>query len=93
MHIWDVGTSPSTLKQMVSTEFACVLAAMTNIYLAYVVGNRDQKLTLRIKNLLEPSLPVVEHRMASSPWCRSIAICPTENYVVLGFENATVRFF
>ena len=31
--------------------------------------------------------------MASSPWCSSIAICPTENYVVLGFENATVRFF
>jgi hypothetical protein len=31
--------------------------------------------------------------MASSPWCKSIAICPTENYVVLGFENATVRFF
>lgn len=93
LHIWDVGTSPSTLKQTISTEFACVLAAMTNIYLAYVVGNRDQKLTLRIKNLLDPSLPVVEHRMASSPWCRSIAICPTENYVVLGFENATVRFF
>jgi len=93
LQIWDVGTCPSTLKQTIPVEFACILAAMTNVYLAYVVGNRDQKLTLRIRNLLEPSVDVVEYRMASSPWCKSIAICPTENYVVLGFENATVRFF
>lgn len=31
--------------------------------------------------------------MSSSPWCKSIAICPKENYVVVGFENSTVRFF
>lgn len=31
--------------------------------------------------------------MLSSPWCRSIAICPLENYVVVGFENSVVRFF
>jgi hypothetical protein len=31
--------------------------------------------------------------MASSPWCRSIAIDKKENYVVVGFENSTVRFF
>lgn len=48
LQIWDVGTSPSTLKQMVSAEFACVLAAMTKVYLAYVVGNRDQKLTVML---------------------------------------------
>lgn len=31
--------------------------------------------------------------MQSSPWCRSIAICPLESYVVVGFENSIVRFF
>jgi WD40 repeat protein len=31
--------------------------------------------------------------MVSSPWCSSIAISPTGNYVLVGFENATVRFF
>jgi hypothetical protein len=31
--------------------------------------------------------------MSSSVWCRSIAVCPKENYVVVGFENSTVRFF
>lgn len=31
--------------------------------------------------------------MASSPWCSSITICPEENYVVVGFEDSTVRFF
>lgn len=31
--------------------------------------------------------------MASKPWCRSIAVCPKENYVAVGFENSIVRFF
>lgn len=31
--------------------------------------------------------------MPSTLWCCSIAICPSENYVVVGFENALVRFF
>src|SRR5437667_10097051 len=31
--------------------------------------------------------------MPSSPWCRSIAVCPMENYVVVGFENSVIRFF
>jgi hypothetical protein len=44
-------------------------------------------------NLVEPSTPAVEYRMPSSQWCRSIAISPSENYVVVGFENALVRFF
>jgi hypothetical protein len=36
---------------------------------------------------------VVEHRMPSSVWCKSIAIDPKENYVVIGFETSLVRFF
>lgn len=31
--------------------------------------------------------------MPSSRWCTSIAISPREDYVVVGFENAIVRFF
>ena len=31
--------------------------------------------------------------MPSSLWCKSIALCSKENYVVVGFENSVVRFF
>jgi hypothetical protein len=31
--------------------------------------------------------------MPSSLWCKSMAICSKENYVVVGFENSIVRFF
>lgn len=31
--------------------------------------------------------------MPSSPWCKSIAIDRNENYVAVGFEESTVRFF
>lgn len=31
--------------------------------------------------------------MPSSLWCRSLAICPKENIVVVGFDNAVVRFY
>lgn len=44
-------------------------------------------------NLVQPATPVVEYRMPSSPWCRSISVCPKENYVVVGYENSVVRFF
>ena len=44
-------------------------------------------------NLVQPTAPVVEYRMPSSLWCRSISVCPKENYVVVGFENSIVRFF
>ena len=44
-------------------------------------------------NLVQPSTPAIDYRMASSPWCRSIAICPKENYVVIGFDNSLVRLY
>ena len=44
-------------------------------------------------NLVQPTAPAVEYRMPSSLWCRSISVCPKENYVVVGFENSIVRFF
>jgi hypothetical protein len=44
-------------------------------------------------NLIEATVPVIEYRMPSSLWCHSICICPSENYVVVGFDHAIVRFF
>ncbi|KAH8673456.1 hypothetical protein BX600DRAFT_508720 [Xylariales sp. PMI_506] len=93
VHAWDVGTSPPAMKRAISTESTCILAAVAKQYLAYIIGTRDQKLTLRIIDLVQASAPVIEYRMPSSPWCRSIAIDRKENYVVVGFENAVVRFF
>ena len=47
IHIWDVGTSPPTMSRAISTESACVLAAVTRCFLTYIVGTRDQKLTVK----------------------------------------------
>ncbi|PGH32631.1 hypothetical protein GX50_04545 [[Emmonsia] crescens] len=93
IHLWDVGTSPPTMKRAFSTDSTCLLAAVTKMYLAYVIGTRDNKLTLRIINLIDASAPVVEYRMSSALWCKCITVCPMENYVVIGFENSIVRFF
>ncbi|KAK4124222.1 hypothetical protein N657DRAFT_594909 [Parathielavia appendiculata] len=93
IHVWDVGTSPPTLMRAILPESTCILAAVAKVHLAYIIGTRDQKLTLRVVNLVQPMTPVVEYRIPSSLWCKSIAIDRQENYVVVGFENATVRFF
>ncbi|KAL5324907.1 hypothetical protein ACEPPN_006026 [Leptodophora sp. 'Broadleaf-Isolate-01'] len=93
INIWDVGASSPILGRAVLTESNCVLAAVTKVHLAYIIGTRDQKLTLRIVNLIQPSVPMIEYRMPSSPWCHSICIDPKENHVVVGFDNSTLRFF
>lgn len=46
IYIWDLGMSPPTLGRAISTESTCVLAAVTKAHLAYVIGTRDQKLTV-----------------------------------------------
>jgi hypothetical protein len=48
VHIWDVGASPLTLRRAISTESTCILAAVTESYLVYIIGTRDQKLTVRL---------------------------------------------
>jgi hypothetical protein len=47
IQIWDVGTSPPTIMRSISTESTCVLAAVTKVYLASIIGTRDQKLTVK----------------------------------------------
>ncbi|KAL1953032.1 hypothetical protein VTO42DRAFT_3741 [Malbranchea cinnamomea] len=93
IQIWDVGTSPPTFTRAISTENTCLMAAVTKSFLAYIVGPRDQKLTLRIINLTQADARIAEYHMPSSLWCRNITISPHETYVVVGFDNATVRFF
>ncbi|CAG8961469.1 hypothetical protein HYFRA_00013921 [Hymenoscyphus fraxineus] len=93
VYVWDIGLSPPVLGRAIATESTCVLAAVTKMHLAYIMGTRGQKLTLRIVNLLQPNVSAVDYRMPSALWCRSIVICPSENYVVVGFDNSTVRLF
>lgn len=46
IHIWDIGTSPPSLKRSIATESTCVKAAVTKKFLAYIMGTRGQKLTV-----------------------------------------------
>lgn len=48
IHILDVGNSPPSIIRAISTESTCVLAAITKVHLAYIIGTRDQKLTVRV---------------------------------------------
>lgn len=44
--LMDIGASPPTTIRAVDTGSTCVLAAVTKIHLAYIIGTRDQKLTV-----------------------------------------------
>lgn len=55
IHIWDVGTSPPTIVRAIMPESTCILAAVAKMHLAYVIGTRDQKLTVRERSHDLPS--------------------------------------
>ncbi|KAJ3489895.1 hypothetical protein NLG97_g5902 [Lecanicillium saksenae] len=92
IHVWDLSTTPPNQIRTISTESTCILATVGRRYVAYVMGSRDQ-LTLRIMDLSQAMPTATEYRVPSTLWCKSIAIDRQENYVVIGFENALVRFF
>lgn len=46
IHVWDVGTSPPTMMRALLPESTCILATVAKSHLAYIIGNRDQKLTV-----------------------------------------------
>lgn len=46
IQIWDVGSSTPIIKRALSTESNCLMAVMTKLHLAYIIGTRDQKLTV-----------------------------------------------
>ncbi|EGX93559.1 hypothetical protein CCM_04933 [Cordyceps militaris CM01] len=93
IHVWDLGTTPPSQIRTITTESTCILATVGRRYVAYVIGSREQRLTLRIMDLTQTMPTVTEYRVPSVPWCKSIAIDRQENYVAVGFENSLVRFF
>jgi hypothetical protein len=93
IYVWDIAPSPPALKKSITTENTCIIATIGLQYLAYVVGTRDAKLTLRIVDLAQSGHAGIEYRIPSTQWCRSIAIDQQESYVVLGFDNSIVRWF
>lgn len=47
IHIWDLGgPGPPKVIRSLTTESTCVMACVTKAFLAYVIGTRDQKLTV-----------------------------------------------
>lgn len=46
IQVWDVGVTPAAVTRIIPTEGSCLLAAVTKRYLAYIVGSKDQKLTV-----------------------------------------------
>lgn len=48
IQIWDVGTSPPTITRGITTESTCILAAVAKSHAAYIIGTRDQKLTVSL---------------------------------------------
>jgi hypothetical protein len=57
IYIWDIGMSPPTLGRAIATESTCVLAAVTKVHLAYIIGTRDHKLTVSLCGRLLLSTP------------------------------------
>jgi hypothetical protein len=49
LSVWDVSTSPPTVRQSIPTEGSCVIAAVSKDFLAYIVGSRDRTLTVSQK--------------------------------------------
>lgn len=63
IHIWDVGASGPNMVRSIVTQSSCLLAAVTKVYLAYVIGTRDQKLTVSYEDepLFRPIIPLTLH--------------------------------
>lgn len=46
IQIWDVGPSPPTIMRGIPTDSTCILATVAKVHAAYIIGTRDQKLTV-----------------------------------------------
>ena len=57
IHVWDVGVSPPIMTRSIPTESTCILATVAKLHLAYVIGTRDQKLTVLNSLLSSPPPP------------------------------------
>lgn len=50
IQVWDLGASPPAMTRVFPTESSCYKAAVTKMYLAYIIGTRDPKLTVSAIN-------------------------------------------
>lgn len=46
IQVWEVGVSPPIMTRSILTESTCILATIAKLHLAYVIGTRDQRLTV-----------------------------------------------
>jgi hypothetical protein len=78
IHVWDVGTSPPTMVRAILPESTCILAAVARTHLAYIIGTRDQKLTVRAQSLLLSRHPFRSFRPCIAPPapCQSLMSSP-----------------
>jgi hypothetical protein len=53
INIWDIGASSPILGRAITGDSMIILAVVTRVHLAYIIGTRDQKLTV---STLPPSL-------------------------------------
>lgn len=47
INVWDLGTTPSSQVRAIPTESTCILATVGRRHVAYILGSRGQKLTVR----------------------------------------------
>ena len=53
INVWDIGASSPILGRAITADSMIILASVTKVHLAYIIGTRDQKLTV---SALSPSL-------------------------------------
>lgn len=76
IQLLDLGESPPALVRMISTESTCVLAAVTKVHLAYIIGTRDQKLTVTVAYPIKFALCADAMSKASNrESCRTSSAC------------------
>lgn len=52
LQIWDIGSSPPTVLRGISTDSTCILATVARTHAAYIIGTRDQRLTVCVPSSL-----------------------------------------
>lgn len=51
MQVWDVGVVPPRMSRRIASESTCILATVAKTHVAYVIGTRDQRLTVRARRI------------------------------------------
>lgn len=68
LQVYNIGASPPKLIRAIDTESTCILAVVGKTHLAYVVGTRDQRLTVMLCFIDQGFLANAFHSLKSSTW-------------------------